>query len=502
MLFAPYYRVSHDTERGISIEIQQETVTRWAATHGHTLTTAYIDQGKSAYTDNLAKRPAFQQMLADAHERRFQGVIVYKFDRFARQLHVFATVMHDLKQRGISVQSATEGNDPFLVDMLGAMAQHYSRMLSDRMKDTRHFEASQGKHVGPVPVGYNRVNGVLIPNEYAAAYLYAVDLYLTGTLGAQSIAVALNTAGYTMPTGQPFKSTQVEEMLKNPVYAGIVRCKGEQFPGLHEPLIDAATWEQLQAMQAQRSHRRTRTTAHYPLLSGLGVCAKCGASLWHQPYATGARYYVCATSVNKGHGPIPGLICTAGKSEAYSTEATVLGWLHGLAFTPRLLTEARQTLRSAAPPIPLDANELDQRIKRLARAYADGAYSDAEYQTRKDALVALRSTPSTAPGPDLDAVMMVLSDLPSLFHDATPAERRALLGELVSDIYITRGRVLAFRPTSAAEPLFQTAKQGFGWVPNDAEILTYGVNMGRVGFEPTAMGLKGPCSTTELPTRM
>ena len=69
-----------------------------------------------------------------------------------------------------------------------------------------------------------------------------------------------------------------------------------------------------------------------------------------------------------------------------------------------------------------------------------------------------------------ERVMMVLSDLPNLFHVATPAVRRALLGELVSDIYITRGRVLAFRPTNAAEPLFQAMKQRFAWVPNDGEI--------------------------------
>jgi len=40
--------------------------------------------------------------------------------------------------------------------MLAFAAEAYSDQLSERMRDTRRAEARQGRHVGPVPVGYIR----------------------------------------------------------------------------------------------------------------------------------------------------------------------------------------------------------------------------------------------------------------------------------------------------------------------------------------------------------
>ena len=65
MRVAPYYRVSRkDQERGISIDIQRDYCQRIASSHGWMLTEPYIDDGKSAFTEDLVKRPAFQRLMA------------------------------------------------------------------------------------------------------------------------------------------------------------------------------------------------------------------------------------------------------------------------------------------------------------------------------------------------------------------------------------------------------------------------------------------------------
>lgn len=304
-----------------------------------------------------------------------------------------------------------------------------------------------------------------------------------------------------MANGKSFKVTQVEEMLKNPVYAGFVTRKGETFPGKYEALIDLATWERLQEVQQQRSRRRTRPAVqHHPLLAGLGVCASCGAPLWHQPYKTGERYYQCATMGNLGSPPIEGVTCIRRKSDAEATEAAVLAWIGGLTLTPGLVDDAKCLLRESRAPAPVNRANVEQQRKRLARAYADGAFTDEEYTTQLAMLqIQQEHKPNNVSSVDVEEVLTLLENIPLLLQEARPSERRMLLGEMVSEVYIARREVYAFRPTKAAEPLFHCLEQRLDWRPMTDVILTSGVKMGRVGLEPTTVGLKGHCSTAELP---
>lgn len=88
---ACYYRVSKDKKGNVSIDVQRETCTHWIATHADPairsamVLPAYIDDGKSAFTDDMDKRPAFRRLIADAKARAFDILLVYKLDRFARK---------------------------------------------------------------------------------------------------------------------------------------------------------------------------------------------------------------------------------------------------------------------------------------------------------------------------------------------------------------------------------------------------------------------------------
>ena len=79
-----YARYSSDVQSDTSIEAQLEKIKEYCAQKGYQLVKEYIDRAVSAATD---KRPAFQQMIKDAEQRMFDVVIVYKLDRFARNLY-------------------------------------------------------------------------------------------------------------------------------------------------------------------------------------------------------------------------------------------------------------------------------------------------------------------------------------------------------------------------------------------------------------------------------
>ena len=65
----------------------------------------YIDRALSAKTDN---RPDFQRMIKDSAKGKFEVVLVWKLDRFARNRYDSAHYKTILRKNGVKVVSATE----------------------------------------------------------------------------------------------------------------------------------------------------------------------------------------------------------------------------------------------------------------------------------------------------------------------------------------------------------------------------------------------------------
>lgn len=456
---ACYYRVSKDKKGGVSIDIQRETCERFIAHQAGWLVVAtYIDDGKSAYTDDLSKRPAFQQLLRDSAARQFDVLLVYKFDRFARKRRVYFQYIDELKEHyRIDVKSATESDDWLSVGFNGLMAEQYSRMLSARMTDVRRWEVTQcGLHVGRVPVGYTRARGLLIPSEDAEAVRLLGRLYATGHYSHVRLAEHMNAEGYTMPNSQPWKSSAIKEILRSPIYAGYLVYRGEVFPGAHTPLWDTDLWTQIQAVWRQRSYSRSPEAPHYALLTGLVRCAMCGNAMSHMPVQRiGQRYYRCQAATRRMLSPL-GLTCRARCAYAELLESAILDWLSGLSLVPSLVERVRAALMLPPRQSGPSRADLEERLRRLARAYADGGYSDEEYVVRRtDLLDQLERVAEVAPRIDIEMALTLLADLPALLKEATPQERQQIVRQFIAEVYVFRRDVRAIRPTRAGELFLQ-----------------------------------------------
>ena len=75
-----YARYSSDNQREASIEDQIEVCRRYVERQGWTIGEVYADQALSGAS---RFRPAFQQMQADAEQRRFDVVVVEALDRLS-----------------------------------------------------------------------------------------------------------------------------------------------------------------------------------------------------------------------------------------------------------------------------------------------------------------------------------------------------------------------------------------------------------------------------------
>ena len=100
-----YARYSSDNQREESIEGQIRECTDYAEKNGITVIKHYIDRAFSAKTDN---RPEFQQMIKDSGKKLFDVVLVWKFDRFARNRFDSANYKMILKKNGVHLISVME----------------------------------------------------------------------------------------------------------------------------------------------------------------------------------------------------------------------------------------------------------------------------------------------------------------------------------------------------------------------------------------------------------
>ena len=135
MIGVIYARYSSDNQREESIDGQLRECRAFAEKNDITLLEPYIDRALSAKTDN---RPNFQKMIKDSASKKFDVVIVWKLDRFARNRYDSAHYKSVLRKNGVRVMSATEsiseGAEGILLEsMLEGMADNIRQSFPKRM---------------------------------------------------------------------------------------------------------------------------------------------------------------------------------------------------------------------------------------------------------------------------------------------------------------------------------------------------------------------------------
>ena len=238
MRAALYARVSSEEQlEGYSIDAQKRAFQALLQGREWTDGGQYVEEGKSARTDNINKRPAFKQMMSDAVSGRFDVLVVHKLDRFSRNLRITLEYFDKLSKTGIAFVSINEQMDfstpwgRLAFTILGGLAQFYSDNLSQETKKGWHERRQQGLYCGTLPFGAVKGDdGVPIPDivdrpvhgsgvtvrNYEGLKL-AFDLAAEGK-SDRDVAIALNSAGYRT-TGthgsRPFAKDTVKDLINN-----------------------------------------------------------------------------------------------------------------------------------------------------------------------------------------------------------------------------------------------------------------------------------------------
>ena len=156
-----YARYSSESQTEQSIEGQVRVITDYAKSNNIPIIDTYIDR---AITGTSDKRPEFQKMIADAKNRNFGYVLVYKFDRFSRDRLNSLVYKRELKKNGVKVISVTEyiSDDPqgiLFESIIDGYSEFYSAELSQKVRRGNRESRMKGLYTGGyVLYGYKVVD--------------------------------------------------------------------------------------------------------------------------------------------------------------------------------------------------------------------------------------------------------------------------------------------------------------------------------------------------------
>jgi DNA invertase Pin-like site-specific DNA recombinase len=145
-----YSRVS-TSNHGQDPEVQSREIREYCLRRGWKLTDEHVDVGISGAKE---RRPELDRLIADAHRRRFDVVVVWKFDRFARSVSHLLRALETFKALGIEFVSLSEQVDTstptgkMIFTVLGAVAELERSLIAERVRAGVRHARAKGKRLG------------------------------------------------------------------------------------------------------------------------------------------------------------------------------------------------------------------------------------------------------------------------------------------------------------------------------------------------------------------
>lgn len=308
-----YARFSSYGQNEQSIEAQVRICKEFAESKGLKCVNIYSDKARTGTNDD---RPGFQRMIKDSQIGAFKYIIVYMFDRFARNRRDSIMYKEMLKEKySIKVMSALEPiaedeGGEFYEMFLDWNAEKYSKRLSKRVKDGLDTSVANGTFCGGVLIyGYKieyepipgkpgkSVKRVVINEDEANIVRYAFEQYGKGVL-KRKIAQDLNEQGLRL-NGKEFIGKSFDRLFYNKKYTGEFNFGDRPCNNMYPSIVSKELYEKVQ----ERLHRNRYfaggiSNGKIPYsLTGKCFCGDCGTEMISDGGTSHMKiqyhYYIC-----------------------------------------------------------------------------------------------------------------------------------------------------------------------------------------------------------------
>ena len=339
-------------------------------------------------------RPVFNEMLLRIEANEASGILAWHPDRLARNsvdggkiIYLLDTgVITELKFPTFWCDTTPQGK--FMLSIAFSQSKYYVDNLSENIKRGKRNKVKDGIWPQMSPLGYVNEGGKIVVDENIAPLIKKTfEAYSSGTFTLRQLRDKFNELGLKRKSGKELAVSNYEQILKNPIYTGLMRYNGEIFEGKHEPIITKKLFDSVQEVMMRKSKPHSKGLKPF-LYRGFFRCGECGCFI--------------TTETQKGHNY---LRCTKRKnpcSQKYTREEIITSeinkeikkvslpddwakWMLAENEKNKLVEAQSSTL--FADNTKADISLLDSKIEKLMNAYLESALSLEEYREAKSSLV-------------------------------------------------------------------------------------------------------------------
>lgn len=395
-----YTRVSTDRQakEGLSLEGQEKESKRFCDRKDLVVAKVFREEGESAKT---AQRPILLEAIDYCRQEKDIGYfVVWKLDRFARNSTDHAMVRGTLARMGVRLISVTEPIDDTTVGrltetMLSAINQFDNEVRAERSTKGMAARVEEGGWPFMAPTGYINIKDsvgrpTIQQDDMAPKVAMWLRKFIGGGITQLEAHRLLKSMGILGKNGKQLSFQSAVNMLRNPLYAGLVKSKLIDYrtiKGLHKGLISIDEHRlilDILSNGALKTHSK-QSASSWPLRGGFIKCGHCTKPLTGSAPKGRGKYYPmyscsrCKSSViNKPisqskdvvHEQFKALLSSIKPDENTLTifkDVVLRKWNNEF-------KEAKQLRRK----LELQIKKLEERKQRIIDLYIDNKLSDEE----------------------------------------------------------------------------------------------------------------------------
>ena len=282
--------------------------------------------------------------------------------------------------------------EKFQFGMSLGLAKYYSDAISDNVKRAYEQKLRNGEWIGKAPLGYKNIdleNGtksIIFDEDRAFLIKELFELYASGKYSMKGLSKVMQEKGLTNHrTNTPIATSQVEQVLKNPFYYGIMKIKDRTYPHKYEPLISLNLFNKAHEVIASYNKQNFKRTNKPYVFRGLIKCQECGCAVSPEIKKGKYVYYHCTNY----HGNCKNVVWVKEEKLLEQIEPT----LKGLKLTADAIEELKSELRATHEAekayyeqnlgtIKKKLEAIDKRLKVMYEDRLDGRLTIDEYDEK------------------------------------------------------------------------------------------------------------------------
>jgi site-specific DNA recombinase len=448
-----YCRVSSKEQiEGTSLESQELACREFARGKGIAIQRVFVGRGESA---KFADRPELLELIdyCRKHKGEIDVLLVWKLDRFARNVNDHFNVKATLLKYGVQVISVTEPIDSkpegkLLETILAGFAQFDNDVRAARTVQGMRKKIQDGLFPWNPPLGYHTVTrgekktAPDQPTQPVFGLLQkAWKTFATGAYTKAEMLRLMTSWGIVTRRESPLTNDALDKLFRNPYYAGIIvePWSKEEYEGRHQAMVTREEFARVQQVISvrRRSIPHLRERPEFPL-RGSVRCPRCKrymTSSFSRGLGGRYAYYHCENRK-----------CDKGSSyPAERIHEEFKTFLTTVEPKPELLDALRQLIveqagerhaavRKNRDRLKEQASRVTAQIKELIRMRAQDLITDREFLAEKDGLSRKQASLQIAAGDDslsvqqieadLDRIVTPLSELASTWEGLPMAQKR------------------------------------------------------------------------------